>query len=156
VPWLVPSARVGIGRTLPLDATSGLPVRISYTWATLDLCPAGTSGSKSLSVAACIRGELGSLAARPLVHPGGDPRDHLRGLMGTVARVRWTIGSGEIRPIVETHAGLLYELSGRDELLLAQYLGVMQPGVDGDPPVRLPRPSPWAFTFGLSAGIAFR
>jgi hypothetical protein len=154
VSWLVPSARLSVGKTLTLrPGGEEIKPEFDFTWAAIDLCPVGTSRAEAFVLAACGRFEAGALDVGHQDDPGST-QTRFRGLGGAVVRARYAFGKGSVQPFVEITGGVLHEVTRENYHFLGRY--VLFGEYTYVPPVGLTRPSPWAWMAGISAGVAFR
>lgn len=108
---LVPSARVGVHRTLPLEKPRAFTVvRFIVTTVRADACPVGGVLPRGFDFAVCGVVEVGALAARA----SGVTAERARTwwTLGAEARVRYLVGDAR-QPFVEIAGGLAAPM-GRD------------------------------------------
>jgi hypothetical protein len=111
VRWLLPSARLAIGRTLPTVAGGdALQPEFTLTALTIDACPIGLALIPQVDVRACGRVEIGTVRAGAR----GDESSLTSRLWqggGALARARWVlVTTGALRPMVELSSGVLAPL----------------------------------------------
>ncbi|MBX3186780.1 MAG: hypothetical protein KF819_07180 [Labilithrix sp.] len=110
VSWMQPSMRLSGAFTGEATTSASLSTRFKLTSGILEVCPVGAHvGAESIRLAACARGEIGSLTARAGAPEDGFERSRLWGTAGGSARLRYLFAdtSSAVRPAIEAGGGVV-------------------------------------------------